>query len=311
MAARSDTFALGGTTDCDVTMENTGYDDALVSMRDLMPSNLSLVSGSVVGGDEMARGVGFDGTLLGAGAPSVDVTEDPSPFGYVSMASLSIPPFDFPSDLDEGGWIVDGFDFYYLGEHYTEVIWSTNGTVEAGSDSMSSAGYQNFEMPNTAIPNNLLAPWWTDIDFNEGGLWYLASITADNITYYTVFEWENAPSWGDPASTANFQIWIEDGTDNIWFLYGGFTGTNTIGTVGAEDATGTVGDTYYFNGSGPMPSADVGVIAIPGLPGEVHTVSFTAEGVVPGPWTNCAGLKSDTFFGTNVACFDGTVQGGP
>mgnify|MGYP005846672741 CR=1 FL=1 len=304
------TLAKDGTTDCTITLSNNTYADASVYVKDRLPKQLRLDPATVVGGTALGYyGVEFSGTLAGAGAPSVDVA-DSVYNSYLSLASLGVPPFDLPSNPDDGGWILSGLDFYYLGQHYTDLIWSVNGTIEAGSASGLAASATNTALPNAALPNNLLAAWWTDLDLTNSGNWYGAILT-DGYFYYYVFEWENVPRWGDPSSTATFQIWIVEGTDYIWYSYGGWTGDTSDGTIGAEDADGLFGDTYYYGeggiGSLPLPLHDLDVIAVPGAPGETHTISFTAQAVKTGGWINCAGMDSGAFFGRNIDCVSGTV----
>ncbi len=305
------TLAKGGTTDCTITISNNTYADASIYVKDRLPKQLRLDPATVVGGTALGYyGVEFNGTLAGAGAPSVDVA-DSIYNSYISLTNFGVPPFDLPSNPDDGGWILSGLDFYYLGQHYSDLIWSVNGAIEAGSASGLAAGPVNTALPDPALPNNLLAPWWTDLDLTNSGNWYGAILT-DGYFYYYVFEWKDVPRWGDSSSTASFQVWIVEGTDYIWFSYGGWTGSTASGTIGAEDADGLFGDTYYYGeggiGSLPSPLHDLDVIAVPGTPGETHTISFTAQAVKTGGWINCAGMDSDAFFGRNIDCVSGTVN---
>ena len=73
-----------------------------------------------------------------------------------------------------------------------------------------------------------------------------------------MFEWEDVPRYGDSTTTATFQIWFLEGTDFVWFTYGDFAGTpaNYSWTIGAENIDATAGDTYYYNGTGTIPSVN-------------------------------------------------------
>ena len=54
----------------------------------------------------------------------------------------------------------------------------------------------------------------------------------------------------------SFEAWIRiGGVEDITFAYGSVT-SGDLGflTVGAKDKTGTVGDNYYYNGSGTLPA---------------------------------------------------------
>ena len=310
------TIEEGDATTCTITIENTVLGDANVSLTDRLPRQLRLVPGSVVGADQNGNGIAFSGTLGAAGAPVVDVAEDPFAvgFGYLSLADLGVSPFQLPGNADDGGWILTGaaINFNYLGQHYDSVIWSVNGTLELGDSSGTAASASNVQLPSTAIPNNLLAAWWTDLDLTNAGNWYVAVLT-DGVNDWTVFEWENVPRFGDASSTATFQIWLQIGTDIIWYAYDTFVGNTSDGTVGAEDPSGTIGDTYYYGegGVGTLPDGslfDLLVNSVPGTPGETKVVTFQATGRDDGRYQNCAELTADVFFGTNIACFSGAVR---
>jgi uncharacterized repeat protein (TIGR01451 family) len=255
-------IAPGGTTDCTITIENTGFSAADVNLTDRLPNELKLVDGSVV-------------------------------------------------DATHGGFVLNVPAFSYNNQTYSQVIWSVNGTIEAGTASGLAASAANQNLPNPSLPNNVLAPWWTDLNLGAGGNWYVAVLNAGP-TQYTVYEWASVPRFGDNSSTFSFQVWIQNGASgNIWFVYDGFAGNTGDGTVGAENAAGTIGDTWYYDGAGTSPwgGPDLKVTSAPGAPGESHVISFTA--IAPedayGPWANCAELTSDVFQGVNIACAYGDV----
>lgn len=300
------------TTDCTITIENSTFSEANVSVIDELPNQLKLVDGSLVGATQDGkRALSFEGTLAAAAPNVIDVSPNPAPFGYIPMSALGVTPFACPSNCDDGGFVLNVPAFTYNDQTYSQVIWSVNGTVEAGTASGLATSASNLSMPNPSLPNNLLAPWWTDLNLGAGGNWYVAVLTAGP-NQYTVYEWQDVPRFGDNSSTFSFQIWVQNGpSGNIWFVYDGFAGNTSDGTVGAENSDGTIGDTWYFEGSGNSPwgGPDLKVSAVPGAPGGSHVISFTA--VAPedayGPWANCAELTSDTFQGTNVSCTYGEV----
>ena len=184
-----------------------------------------------------------------------------------------------------------------------------DGTLEIGTASGLAVSASNGLMPNGTPPNNLMAAWWTDLDLSGGGEWYLGALS-DGVYVYDIFEWTNVPRFGDPTSTASFQIWLARGTNLAWFTYGGFAGSTADGTVGVENADGSVGYTYYYGeGSvGSVPMGDLHVDQNSGAAGETHVITFTAKGVTRGPWQNCAEMTGDLFYGTNIACASGTIM---
>lgn len=238
------------------TLAVTPAEDGAHSILDALPQGMSYVNGSGSAGvsyTPASRIVSWNGTLAGP----VAELQSPgnAPAGYLSLASMSIAPFPKPGNPDEGGWLINGMDFIYEGQPVNQVIWSVNGTVEAGIASGSTASFMNLQLPSASPPNSLLAPFWSDLDMTSAGNWYLATLTAGP-TSFTVFEWENVPAFDEPTTSFTFQIWIENGTDNIWFTYGPMTFDGyTFGTVGFENAAGTLGATRYFDGTGSLPTA--------------------------------------------------------
>jgi uncharacterized repeat protein (TIGR01451 family) len=298
-------IAKGDTTECTITISNTSFDDATVSLIDQLPKPLNLVPGSVSGAVEDGNSLTFDGTLAGA-VPGLQVVDDVPFYGYIPLSLFGIPPIPPPSNPDDGGYLISGLDFEYQGVQYTNSIWSVNGTLEIGTASGIAASASNRYMPDAALPNNLMAAWWTDLDLSLAGEWYLGAL-ADGTYVYDIFEWANVPRFADPSSTASFQIWLVRGTNLAYFTYGGFTGSTADGTIGVENDTGTIGFTYYYGegGVGSVPTGDLHVDQNSGMPGETHTITFSALGWQKKSWQNCAEMVGDIFFGTNIACFSG------
>jgi hypothetical protein len=302
------TLALGETTDCTITIENTSFDDATVNLYDRMPPGLPLVIGSVVGAEHTgAASLSWNGTLYGASPPEVTVGESVAPYGYLPLALIGAPPNVTHSDESCVNFSVPSF--IYAGETYNAIGMVSNGyAVVGGCAGSEDIDYINQVLPNPAPPNNVLAPFWTDLNPSAGGNYYSYSI-GDGVNNWVVLEWENAPNWGD-GELNSFQIWIGlDGYEEINFTYGPTLSDGDGGwlTVGAENAYGNSGANYYVDGAGTLPAfgTDVGVTSVPGAPGETHTITYTAIGEDAKAWTNCAEMTSDLFPGVNVACFSG------
>ena len=93
----------------------------------------------------------------------MQITDSPAPFGYIPL-SIFVPPIGCPSNCDDGAFIFNVPSFTYDGASYSQVIWSVNGTIEAGTASGLAASANNRSMPDATPPNNLIAPFWTDLD---------------------------------------------------------------------------------------------------------------------------------------------------
>ena len=200
----------------------------------------------------------------------IDVTEAPAPFGYLPL-SIFFAPFVLPANCDDGGFIIGTPPFTYNGGSHSSVIWSVNGTVEAGTASGIASSFSNQNLPDPTTPNNILAPFWRDLNLCAGGNWYVGVLGLGPLPAptWTIFEWENVPHFGSPDAVTT-QIWIGvDGTPvagDIHYTYNRLDNTSAGATVGAENATGTVGDSYFFNGAGTPPAVgtDLGVFTTEG-----------------------------------------------
>lgn len=295
-------------TTCLITATNHSTQDAAIVLADPLPERLAVIPESVEGASLESNVLSFSGTLVGA-VPSVRLLEEPPLYGYVPLAGFGFEPAPCPDNCDDGGFVVDGLDFVYQDIHYDQAIWSVNGTLELGTSSGVAASGANTTLPDAAIPNNLLAPWWTDLDLSRGGEWYLGKLT-DGEAVYDVFEWHNLPRYDDRDSRASFQIWLARGTNLGWFAYGEMTGDLADGTVGVEGPVGTLGQTVYHGeaGSGVLPSGDLYLDQNSSAPGQTHVISFDAQGAKRGRWQNCVRMEGDLWGGEAIACFSGQVM---
>jgi uncharacterized repeat protein (TIGR01451 family) len=303
------TFARNATTTCTITVTNNSFEPADTTVSDPLPSNLSLVPGSVVGAVPDGNGIVFNGVLDPAEPPAPEVIDGTgtSPVGYLPLAG-------FGSNLvisgtDESIANVNVPPFVYAGETYSQIGMVSNGYAVVGGGTGADVDFINTDLPDPTQPNNVLAPYWTDLNPSSGGR-MLVNVLGDGTNSWLVLEWENVSHWsGDGAGT--FQIWIGvNGTQDISYTYGAVDdGDQGFLTVGAENVFGNRGNAWYFDGSGTPVAADdeLRVIGIPGAPGETHTITFDAKGTKKGKFTNYVYVTSDQFEGTSIASFSGEV----
>ena len=133
-----------------------------------------------------------------------------------------------------------GFSFPYYGNLFTEVRICTNGFLSFTS---SSSRYTNDPIPSGGDPNNLLAPFWDDLDPGSGGTIYYYQ-DATNQQFIVEYDGVHHYPSGNPET---FQAIIRaDGT----ILYQYKTMDLTTGcTVGIEDQAGTDGLQVVYNAS--------------------------------------------------------------
>jgi uncharacterized repeat protein (TIGR01451 family) len=298
---------LGDMTTCTITATNTGFAPANVKLFDMVPFQLDLKQ--VTGGNKFFNTAWFSGTLAGAQPPDVTVGVGSSPAGgYLPLSAFGVAPIGGVGDESIVNFNVPAFT--YAGETYTRIGVVSNGYLVVGGGTGADVEFVNQILPDATPPNNVLAPFWTDLNPGAGGAIRVASLT-DGVSTWLVFDFDNVPNYTGGANT--FEAWIRIGTvEDISFTYGPnlTTGDGGFLTIGAENRFGNRGANFYVDGVGTFPGANFDAVVVsstPPAPGETHIMTLTAKGDKKGAWTNCAQMKGDIFFGTNIACFSGEV----
>src|SRR5262249_17793793 len=145
---------------------------------------------------------------------------------------------------------VQGFNvptFLYAGHTWSSLAIASNGYIEIGAPAGTSTNASpNQNLPNPTAPNNILAPFWTNLDPSAGGAVRIGTLT-DGADTWIVVDWQNVVTASNHAIANSFEAWIGVNTDahpgeDISFAYGAMGGADQGHvTVGAEDWTGTVG----------------------------------------------------------------------
>ncbi len=181
-------------------------------------------------------------------------------FDWVINQDNAVDPALVVGTTDDGYWgpIPIGFEFLYYGNMYNTVYIGTNGQVTFGEGN---SAYSNVGIPTAAAPNNLLALFWDDLNFlpATANIYYGGS---PGITF--VITYDNVQRYGDPASTLTAQVILYvDGRIRMQYL--DVTGNAWTPTIGIENADGTKGVQYHYNGvGGPwgIEGSKIGGIAI-------------------------------------------------
>lgn len=301
----------GETTDCTITIENTSFEEAYASLYDRTPPGLPLVRRSVVGADQKgAASLSWDGTLYGAAPPEVTVIDGTgtTPAGYLPVSLFGIDPIGGVGDETIVNFST--YPYVYAGETWESIGMVSNGYAVVGGGTGADVDFINQILPDPTLPNNVLAPFWTDLNPEFGGE-LRAGYLGDGVSTWLILEWEDVANYGD-GELNSFQIWVGvNGVEDISFTYGTVSdGDGGWLTVGAENAFGNSGQNWYADGVGtPVDvGSDLRVVSVPGAPGETHTVTYSAKGEDPGVWTNCAEMTGDLFQGVNVDCFTGETM---
>lgn len=271
-----------------------GQLDGTLNLSDVVPEGLTAIASSVsevVTNGETTKPFGFVSATEATWSGTLDVgglelsnSGDPSPAGFLPLADFGVAPFGCPANCDDGGIVLNVPAFTYNGQTYDEVIWSVNGTLQAGSDGGLAAGASNQNLPSGTPPNNIIAPLWTDLNMGvdgDGAEWYVGNLS-DGVNSFTIYEWNNIPLFGtevgNPATSFSFQIWVQEGdSGNMWVVYGPMGDASGLdATVGVENADGNVGSSIFFNGEGAAPASG-DELMVEQIVGGTATLSFQAR----------------------------------
>ena len=145
------------------------------------------------------------------------------------------------------------FAFRFYDRTYTQLYAGANGLMGFDNQNLSTA--QNSDLPNPAAPNNILCPFWDDLNPAAGGAVYIGTFgTAPSRK--VVVSWVGVPHKSNPPGSYTFQAVLEEGSHQILFQYqnmnlGGRNpgASGKSATIGVEHSSGRVAARYSHNGS--------------------------------------------------------------
>ncbi len=146
--------------------------------------------------------------------------------------------------LDEGyaGPLDIGFDFTYYGQTCNQVYLNSNCFLGFAASSVNMTAYTNATIPSATAPNNIICPFWEDMDGSNGGIVYTMQTTNEFVIQFN--DWHYYSGTGG----VTFQVRLRRG-GRITYLYEAMTGETTGATVGIENSTGTDGLQVVYNSS--------------------------------------------------------------
>ena len=131
-----------------------------------------------------------------------------------------------------------GFTMSYYGNTYTQVRVCTNGFLSFTS---SATNYTNDPIPGSSEPNNMIAPFWDDLNPNDGGtIWYWSDVLNGRF----IVQWDGVPHYSGGGPETFEAILYAD--SRIVYQYQ-TVDTGTSSTVGIENSSGTDGLQVVYN----------------------------------------------------------------
>jgi len=135
---------------------------------------------------------------------------------------------------DEGyaGPINLGFNFKFYGQVKTQIYISTNGFITFSP--VTANAFSNVAIPTAAAPNELISPFWDDLDAKAPG-----TVHYKQDGNKLIIQWTNYQRYSG-TSSYTWQVVLYSGGKIVTY-YKTMTGTINSATVGIENATGTTG----------------------------------------------------------------------
>ncbi|GGK96065.1 peptidase S8 [Sphaerisporangium melleum] len=292
-----------GESTCTVTVENTTLKDTEVTALSTLDAKLRL--NSVTGATKVGTQIAITKAKLAGRQPDKPaIAPGSGPAGYLPLDLFGITPTPI-GDEEAVNFTVPAFT--YAGRTYNRIGVVSNGySVPGGTSGQADISFEPQNLPDPAPPNNVLAPYWTDLN-GEGTPGVYAGTLTDGVDTWIVLEWR-VNLYGT-SSLKVFQQWIGvNGAEDITYSYDpgalpGDPGPSYGLTVGAENAEGSAGAQI----SGP-PVQDYRVTSTPGAPGGKLTYTMKVKGVTKGTGSVTTATSTPEVKGITIEVDKITVQ---
>jgi hypothetical protein len=313
------TLAFGASTTCDVTVQNASFGDTTADITATANPKLEVTSATGAGASHTASSASVAGVALAGREPGVPALVPQDGFeGYIELAGDAVPEPDPIGDEEFVSY--SGFgSFVYNGQSYSEVNVNSNGYLVVGpAGSADGVCCPPQESPDPAPPNNVIAPYWSDLSGDTGtpsgepplGV-YAATFSDDDGNEWLVIETRLTDCCdGDPThgDTKVSQVWLGlNGTQDITIDYEPGNLPNSSGieqepgdplaTVGVQNELGQ--GAGWDPEADPLPT-DFFVESTDPVPGDSATLTVGLKGKAQGAGVLHSEITSPDVHGTTV-----------
>ena len=311
----TDTFAAGtGHAHCKVAMQNSAPVAADITLAVTSPekgtklefSNVSAPSAPIKRDD----GFVWTGTLSPVVPPQIaSITPTTGPAGgYLPLAG-----FGGTINVGSGDDTITNFNvpaFMYGSEPYTRIGIVSNGYLVIGGGDNGDLVFRPQTFPNTARPNNVVAPWWTDLNPAAAGAVRI-NILTDGVSNWIVVDWAGVRNFSN-VTTHSFEVWLRLGTtaasEQITLTYGpnGAGDPGSGSNWGAENRNGTSGKNIATQ---PVNGQEFAVITAPPQAGGSATIEYDVSAKKEGVYHSVASMTSNVTAGATQVVREFHVTG--
>jgi subtilisin family serine protease len=131
-----------------------------------------------------------------------------------------------------------GFNFKFYGQSKSQIYISSNGFLMFST--LNTNTFTNAAIPSAAVPNEIIAPFWDDLDAKSPG-----TVHYKQEGNSFIIQWTNYQRYSGTASYT-FQVVLYS-SGKILVYYNNITGTNNSATIGIENGAGTIGLQTAYN----------------------------------------------------------------
>ena len=299
--------ASSGVAHCTASVANLGSVSANVSLNVTSPDKLAYSNISAPA-TATKDGATWSGTLTPAVPPqvnSITPTTGPGP-GYLPLSAFGVGPIAGVGDDTITN--VNVPTFYFGGEPYTRLGVVSNGYVVMGGGTSADIVFVPQHFPNTARPNNVVAPFWTDTNPPAGGAIRIAALN-DGSSTWLVVDYDAVKNFSN-ATTHTGELWFRlasgaagtgPSSEQVTISYGaanaaaGDPGSGI--NWGAENRVGTSGVNLA---AAPANDTEFAVNTLPPAAGGSQTITYDASAKKAGTYRSVAGMTSNVTPGTTL-----------
>jgi subtilisin family serine protease len=292
-------LTVGQATACRATVSNTAGGTTTYHLA--LHADAAAGDLAVGGAAKPARadGNGFTATdtLQPSTAPLIRSLA-PGGHAFADLRARGVAPLTGVGDETMLNVATGSSHFVFGGRTFHTLGIASDGYAVLGGGDRNDLTFRPQHLPDPARPNNVLAPYWTDLNPAVGGQVFVGRVPVGT-TRYLVVEWRRVRVYHS-TDVETFELWIRLGNvQGVSFAYGTVTGAAAPSglLVGAENADGTSAATL-----GHAPSTgDRFVVRTSGArPGETETIPFTVTAGSPGSYTLTAVMRSPLVPGQTV-----------
>jgi hypothetical protein len=282
-----------GTSACTVAAANNSAFDTVVDLRTEVSGPLRVAGTDGAAWPDNRHAQKLNVPLAG-NHPGIPSVAPGSLAGYIPLSDFGVAPIPI-GDEQIINFTTPAFEF--AGQTFDRIGVDSNGYLVVGGATSADNNCCNLPGgPDPAAPNNVLAPFWTDLD-GSGAPGIFADVLTDGVGNWLVIEYRVNVFGTNDLHT--FQVWIGlNGTEDITYAYDPaalpFDAHGQDFLVGAENVLGE-GEM-----AATLPTEDLRVTSSDPVTGDTVSYTVFVRGQSVGTGTVTSSMIADGVAGTTI-----------